>query len=315
MVNTVNATSDPANKSRRVVITGATGLIGTALVASLTEAGYPVTRLVRKNPSGTDKLWDPAKGTIDASAIDGAWAVVHLAGEGIGDAKWSPEHKARVLDSRINGTTLIAKTIAEAANKPSVFASGSAIGFYADRGDQLLDETATRGTGFLADVVTKWEACAQPAIDAGVRTVFLRTGVVLSTKGGALKQQLLPFKLGAGGKIGPGTQYLPWITITDEIRAIMHVLTNESISGPVNLVAPNPVTNSAFTKSLGKAVRRPTLIPTPLIAIKVLYGEEMLREMLLASTRLDPAVLRATGFVFQHPSIDDALKQVLSAKL
>jgi uncharacterized protein len=315
MVNTVKTTSDPANKSRRVVITGATGLIGTALVAALTEAGYPVTRLVRKNPLGTDKLWDPAKGTIDSSAIEGAWAVVHLAGEGIGDAKWSPEHKARVLDSRINGTTLIAKTIAEAKTKPSVFASGSAIGFYADRGDQLLDETASRGTGFLADVVTKWEACAQPAIDAGVRTVFLRTGVVLSTKGGALKQQLLPFKLGAGGKIGPGTQYLPWITITDETRAIMHVLTNESISGPVNLVAPNPVTNSTFTKSLGKAVRRPTLIPTPLIAIKVLYGEEMLREMLLASTRLDPAVLRSTGFVFEHPSIDDALKQVLSAKL
>jgi uncharacterized protein len=315
-----NSSTDPSaapanNSAKRVVITGATGLIGTALVEALTKAGHPVTRLVRKNASGTDKMWDPAAGTIDASAIEGAWAVVHLAGEGIGDAKWSPEHKARVLDSRVKGTTLIAKTIAEATQKPAVFACGSAIGFYADRGDQLLDETASLGTGFLAEVVSKWEACAKAAIDAGVRTAFLRTGVVLSTKGGALKQQLLPFKLGAGGKIGPGTQYLPWITITDEVRAIMHVLTTESISGPVNLVSPNPVTNGVFTKALGKAVHRPTLIPTPLIAIKILYGEEMLREMLLASTRLDPAVLRSTGFRFEHPSIDDALRQVLSAKL
>jgi uncharacterized protein len=310
-----NSPADPATSTRRVVITGATGLIGTALVAALTAAGHPVTRLVRKNASGTDKLWDPAKGTIDASAIEGAWAVVHLAGEGIGDAKWSPEHKARVLDSRVNGTTLIAKAIAEATTKPAAFACGSAIGFYADRGDALLDETATRGTGFLADVVTTWESCAKAAIDAGVRTAFLRTGVVLSTRGGALKQQLLPFKLGAGGKIGPGTQYLPWITITDEVRAIMHVLNTESISGPVNLVSPNPVTNSVFTKALGKAVHRPTLIPTPLLAIKVLYGEEMLKEMLLASTRLDPKVLRDTGFRFEHPSLDAALKQILSAKL
>jgi uncharacterized protein len=316
MINpTSDSVADPANSTRRVVVTGATGLIGTALVEALMKAGHPVTRLVRKNPSGTDKTWDPAQGTIDATAIDGAWAVVHLAGEGIGDAKWSPEHKARVLDSRVNGTTLIAKTIAEAKNKPSVFACGSAIGFYADRGDELLDETATRGKGFLADVVTKWEECAKPAADVGVRTALLRTGVVLSTKGGALKQQLLPFKLGAGGRIGPGTQYVPWISITDEVRAIMHVLNTASISGPVNLVAPNPVTNSAFTKALGKAVHRPTLLPTPLLAIKVLYGEEMLREMLLASTRLDPAVLRATGFAFVHPSLDYALKQILSAKL
>jgi uncharacterized protein len=315
MVNMVNTTSDSPNSTRRVVITGATGLIGTALVEALATAGYPVTRLVRKNATGTDKLWDPAKGTIDASAINGAWAVVHLAGEGIGDSKWSPEHKARVLDSRVNGTTLIAKTIAEATNKPSVFASGSAIGFYADRGDQLLDETATRGTGFLADVVVKWEECAKAAIDAGVRTVYLRTGVVLSTKGGALKQQLLPFKLGAGGRIGKGTQYLPWISITDQVRAIIHVLNTTSIAGPVNLVSPNPVTNSVFTKALGKAVHRPTLLPTPLLAIKVLYGEEMLKEMLLASTRLDPAVLRATGFTFEHPSLDAALAQILSAKL
>jgi uncharacterized protein len=316
MINqTSDPVADPENSTRRVVVTGATGLIGTALVDALTQAGHPVTRLVRKNPTGTDKLWDPEKGSIDPTATDGAWAVVHLAGEGIGDAKWSSEHKARVLDSRVNGTTLIAGAIAEAKNKPSVFASGSAVGFYADRGDQVLDETAVRGKGFLADVVTAWEECAKPAAVAGVRTALLRSGVVLSVRGGALKQQLLPFRLGAGGRIGPGTQYLPWISITDEVRAIIHVLNTASISGPVNLVAPNPVTNNVFTKALGRALHRPTLIPTPLLAIKILFGEEMLREMVLPSTRADPAVLRATGFTFTHPSIDDALQQILSAKL
>lgn len=301
--------------SRRVVVTGATGLIGTALVDALQGLGHPVTRLVRKNPTGTDALWDPAAGTIDATAIEGAWAVVHLAGEGIGDAKWSPEHKRRVLDSRVKGTTLLAATIAAASQKPSVFASGSAIGFYGDRGDSTLDETSAPGSGFLADVVAQWERAAQPAIDASVRTAFLRTGVVLSTRGGALKQQLLPFKLGLGGRLGKGTQYLPWITIDDEVQAIIHVLTTASISGPVNLVSPNPVTNSAFTRALGKALKRPTLIPIPLLAIKVLYGEEMLREMLLSSVRLMPSVLTSSGFSFQHPTLDEALHHVLNAKI
>ncbi len=309
MVNS-SETSD-----RRVVITGATGLIGTALVAALTKAGHPVTRLVRKNATGDDKLWDPSAGTIDASAIEGAWAVVHLAGEGIGDAKWTPEHKRRVLDSRVKGTTLLAETIAAASNKPTVFASGSAIGFYGSRDSQLLDENASVGTGFLADVVRKWEDSAKAAVDAGVRTVFLRTGIVLSTRGGALKQQLHPFKLGLGGRLGNGTQYLPWITIDDEVRAIIHVLDTASIHGPVNLVAPNPVTNSTFTKALGKVLRRPTLIPIPLLAIKVLYGEEMLKEMLLSSARLSPSVLTSNGFTFAHPTLDEALRHVLDAKI
>lgn len=309
MVNSSEASS------RRVAITGATGLIGTALVDALQKLGHPVTRLVRKSPVGTDKLWDPSAGTIDASAIEGAWAVVHLAGEGIGDAKWSPEHKRRVLESRVKGTTLIATTIANATDKPSVFASGSAIGFYGDRGDTPLDETSSLGTGFLADVVRQWEESAQPAIDAGVRTAFLRTGIVLSTRGGALKQQLLPFRLGAGGRLGKGTQYLPWITIEDEVRSIIHVLNTASIAGPVNLVAPNPVTNAVFTKALGKALKRPTLIPIPLLAIKVLYGAEMLKEMLLSSARLTPSVLTSTGFSFRHATLDEALRHVLDAKI
>ena len=311
MANSSPSYDSAGNKTKRVVVTGATGLIGSALVAALRAAGHPVTRLVRKNAGADDKLWDPVAGTIDASAVDGSWAVVHLAGEGIGDAKWSAEHKARVLDSRIKGTTLIAATIAAAFNKPSVFACGSAIGFYGDRGGDLLGENAKAGTGFLADVVQRWEQSAKAAVEAGVRTAYLRTGVVMSTKGGALKQQLLPFKLGLGGRLGKGTQYLPWITIGDEVRAILHVLHTPSIVGPVNLVSPNPVPNAAFTKSLGKALKRPTWIPIPLAPLKVMYGAEMVTEMLLSSTRLEPSVLLANGFVFDHPHLDGAFRHVL----
>ncbi len=300
--------------SQRVVVTGASGLIGTALCAALTAAGHPVTRMVRRTPNTGEAQWDPQAGTIDASAIDGAWAVVHLAGEGIGDAKWTDEHKARVLDSRVNGTTLIAKTIAGVANKPAVFASGSAIGYYGDRNDERITETSSAGTGFLADVVKTWEACAQPAIDAGVRTVFLRTGIVMSTKGGALQAQLLPFKLGLGGRFGSGRQYLPWISIDDEVRAILHCLNTDSLRGPVNLTAPNPVTNAAFTKALGKALRRPTLVPTPLFPVKMLYGAEMVKEMLLAGANVQPTALLASGFTFTHTEIGAALAHVLSSK-
>ena len=300
--------------SQRVVVTGASGLIGTALCEALTAAGHPVTRLVRRTPGPGEAQWDPQAGTIDATALEGAWAVVHLAGEGIGDAKWTDEHKARVLDSRVKGTTLVATTIAGLANKPSVFASGSAIGFYGDRHDERITESSAAGTGFLAEVVKAWENCAQPAIDAGVRTVFLRTGIVMSTKGGALKAQLLPFKLGLGGRFGSGRQYLPWISIEDEVRAIVPCLNTESLRGPVNLTSPNPVTNAAFTKALGKAVRRPTLIPTPLFPVKMLYGAEMVKEMLLGGANVLPTALLASGFTFTHTEIGEALGHVLSTK-
>jgi uncharacterized protein len=303
----------PSGSGLRVAITGATGMIGTALGAHLRSTGHTVVRVVRRNPTGGDVLWDPAAGTIDAAKLEGVDAIVHLAGEGIAESKWTDTHKKAVLDSRVSGTTLLAKTIASLDRKPAVWASGSAIGFYGDRGDQEMTESSTAGTGFLADVVKAWEASTAAADGSGVRIAHLRTGVVLSTTGGALKQQLLPFKLGLGGRFGPGTQYLPWITIQDTVRAILHVITTTSLTGPVNLVGPNPATNAEFTKALGHAVHRPTLVPTPLLPVKILYGADMVKEMLLASNRVVPTKLLASGFSFEHAELGAALKMLLDS--
>jgi uncharacterized protein len=294
-----------------VVVTGSHGRIGTALCAALTADGSQITRLVRSSPGPQDAVWDIAAGTIDAAKLEGADAVVHLAGEGIADAKWTAEQKRKVLDSRTQGTALLAKTVAALTKKPTVFASGSAIGFYGDRGDEVLDETSKPGTGFLAEVCTAWEASASAAAEAGIRTVFLRTGVVQSTTGGALQKQLLPFKLGIGGRLGSGKQYVPWITLQDEVAAIRHVLATASLRGPVNLTAPNPVTNADYTKALGKAVHRPTLLPIPLLALKVRFGDELVREALLSSARVVPKALLGSGFQFAHPELGEALGYLL----
>jgi uncharacterized protein len=301
--------------SRTIAITGATGLIGTALSAYLRSQGHVVKRVVRRNPTGDDILWNPAAGTIEKEKLEGVDVVIHLAGHGIGEGKWTEEHKRLVLDSRVQGTTLMAKTLASLDRKPYVFVCGSAVGFYGNRGSDEITESSAVGSGFLAEVVSKWEACAAPATQAGIRTVLLRTGIVMSTQGGALKQQLLPFKLGAGGRLGPGTQYLPWISITDQIRAIEHVMDTASVEGPVNVCSPNPVTNATFTKSLGKAVKRPTIIPIPLFPLKAFYGPEMVTEMLLVSTKVMPTKLVDSGFTFTHPTIDVALRAVLDEKI
>ena len=316
--------TDSDRSSRRVVVTGASGLVGTALVASLRGAGHPVTRLVRSVPKDglgpDDALWDPVSGTIDGAAIDGAWAVVNLAGEGIADSKWTDEHKRKVLDSRVQGTGLLATTMAAVATKPAIFASGSAIGFYGDRGATVVDERSEPGRGFLAEVVEAWEAASKPAIDAGIPVAFLRTGIVLSTKGGALKQQLLPFKLGVGGRLGKGTQYVSWISLDDEVGAIRFVLDSafpggstggRALTGPVNLVAPSPATNLEFTKALGSALHRPTLLPIPLFPLKALYGAQMVEEMLLSSTNVSPKTLSAHGYEFQHPELEATLDYLL----
>ncbi len=308
--------SSPAasSSSKRIAITGATGLIGTALGAHLRTDGHTVIRIVRRNPTGDDVIWDPAAGTIDAAKLEGIDALVHLAGEGIADSRWSEEHKRRVLDSRVLGTTLIAKTLASLDRKPTVFASGSAVGFYGDRGDEELTESSSNGVGFLADVVKQWEGATAPAEGSGIRIAHLRTGLVLSTTGGALKQQLLPFKLGAGGRFGSGKQYLPWIAIHDMTSAVLHVIDTPSLAGPINMVGPNPVTNAAFTKALGKAVHRPTPIPTPLLAVKLLYGAEMVKEMLLVSNRVLPTKLLASGFEFKHPELRATLEMLLKTR-
>ena len=298
---------------RRIALTGSSGLIGSALTERLQREGHTVTRLVRSNPGPQDAVWDPASGTIDAASLDGVEAVVHLAGEGIADARWTAAHKRAVMDSRVQGTTLLASTLAALDAPPSVLVSGSAIGFYGDRGDEELDESSSRGTGFLADVVQAWEDSTAAAQAAGIRVAHIRTGIVQSTRGGALKQQLLPFRLGVGGRIGSGHQWLPWISLGDEVSAIMHVLDTDSLSGPVNLVGPHPVTNAQYTKALGKALKRPTLLPIPLLAIKLRYGTEMVQEMLLSSARVLPGKLLGSGFAFADTDLLGTLRSLLSA--
>ncbi len=304
-----------ASSEQRVVVSGSSGLIGTALVTSLKADGIAVTRLVRRTPGVGEARWSPDDATIDASAFEGATAVVHLAGTSIGAKKWSDAQKRDILDSRTKGTALIARTLAGMDRPPNVFVSASAVGFYGDRGDDELDEASTLGKGFLAEVVREWEAAAASSLDqSSVRVVYPRTGIVLSTRGGALGQQLLPFKLGLGGRLGSGKQWLPWITITDTVRAIRHLLATETLRGPVNVCGPNPVTNAVFTKALGQALGRPTLIPIPLPALRLLYGSELVQELLLSSSRAKPTKLVQSGFSFNEPDLASALRVLLSTK-
>jgi uncharacterized protein (TIGR01777 family) len=295
----------------KVVVTGSHGLIGTALIEALEARDDEVVRLVRDRPEPSEPRWDPAKGEIDAGALEGADAVVHLAGVGIGDRRWSEDHKRAVLDSRVQGTTLVAKTLASLSQRPPVLVSASAMGYYGDRGDEVLTEGAGPGTGFLTEVCVQWEAATVAAEDAGVRVVHLRTGLVLSPAGGALKQMLLPFRLGAGGRIGSGRQWWSWISIGDEVGAILHLLGNETVRGPVNLTAPNPVTNAEFTKTLGRVLGRPTLLPTPTLALKALFGGDAVDEMFLGGQRVVPEKLLVSGYQFRHPTLDPTLRLLL----
>lgn len=294
-----------------IAISGASGFIGTALSASLKADGHRPIALVRRAASGADEIsWDPAGGTIDAASLDGVDAVVHLAGAGIGDKKWSDSRKAIILDSRVKGTTLLAETLAGLTNKPDVLVSSSGIGYYGSQGDDLLDESAAAGDGFLADVCVQWEAATKAASAAGIRTALARTSVVIDDGGGTLKKQLLLFKLGLGGRFGPGTQWLSWISLDDQVRAMRFLIDND-ISGPVNLCSPNPVTNLEFTKTLGSILKRPTLLPVPLFGPKLLFGSELVEQLILASQRGVPQALLDAGFDFQDPTLDGALRSVL----
>lgn len=296
----------------RVVVTGSHGLIGRALVEALLARGDDVTRLVRSpTPGPGDARWDVEAGTIEAAALEGHDAVVHLAGEGIGDHRWNEEHKRAVRESRIKGTTLLTETLAKLDRPPRVLASGSAVGFYGDRGDTELEETSGPGSGFLAELVVDWEAATQAAAGAGMRVALLRTGIVLSPVGGSLKQLLLPFRLGLGGRIGSGHQYMSWISIDDEVAAILRVIDDDTLRGPVNLTAPTPVTNATFTKAVGRVLRRPTLLPVPLPALSLLYGREFVDEALLASQRVVPHALEGAGFEFRHRDLESALRDLL----
>ena len=291
-----------------IAITGSSGLIGTALRASLEAAGHNAIRVVR---SGSDGIgWDPAEGRIDAAGFEGIDAVVHLAGEGIGERRWNDEVKKSILDSRVDGTTLLATTLAGLQNPPKVLLSGSATGYYGERGDEILTEESSKGEGFLSDVVEAWESSAKPAVDAGIRTAFLRTGIVLSPDGGALGKMLPIFKLGAGGKMGNGKQWWSWISIDDEIGMIEWLLAND-VSGPVNLVAPGATTNAEFTDVLGDVMKRPTFLPVPKFGPKLLLGGELANELLFTSTRVEPGVAASAGYQFKHPDLEGALRAAL----
>jgi uncharacterized protein (TIGR01777 family) len=297
----------------RVGVTGSSGLIGGALVAELGRRGHQVTRLVRRQAGQGEAAWDPAAGTIEAEKLEGHDAFVHLAGVGIGDHRWTDDHKRAVLDSRVQGTGLLARTLAGLSSPPEVLASGSAVGFYGYESDEVMTETSPRGRGFLADVVGAWEEAAAPATEAGIRVVNVRSGVVLTGKGGALKKQLLPFKLGIGGRLGRGRQWLSWISLHDEVAALLHILEARDLRGPVNVTSPQPVTNAEFTATLGRVLKRPTFMPVPNVALHLLFGREMTEEMLLGGQRVVPAALEASGFAFEHPQIEPALRHELQA--
>lgn len=291
----------------RIIVSGASGLIGSALVPHLESKGHDVVRLVRRAAKQGESQWDPARGVVDADVVGTADAVIHLSGAGIGDKRWSNSYKREILDSRVRSTKLLASVIAGAAKRPGVFLSGSAIGYYGARGDETLDESSSVGSGFLADVCKEWEAAAS---GAGTRTVFLRTGIVLSPKGGALKKQLPLFQLGLGGRFGRGNQWQSWISIDDEIRAIDHLLTS-SVTGPVNLTAPAPVTNTEFARVLGSVLHRPAILPVPSIGPKLLLGAELADALLFTGQRVLPRALSAAGFQFEHPTLDIALRALL----
>ena len=270
-----------------------------------------MTRLVRSKPKPEEAeiQWDPVVGTMDTASLEGLDAGVHLAGESIAE-RWTAEKKTKIRDSRVKGTRLLCESLARLSQPPKAVVCASAIGYYGDRGEEVLREESAAGSGFLAEVCRGWEAAADPARQRGIRVVHLRIGVVLSPAGGALAQMLFPFRMGLGGKLGSGKQYLSWIAIDDLIRVISHALTTDTLQGPVNAVAPNPVTNLDFTRTLGRVLARPTLFPMPAFAARLAFGE-MADELLLASARVEPIRLSATGYQFRHPVLEGALRHLL----
>jgi uncharacterized protein (TIGR01777 family) len=291
-----------------IAITGASGLVGTALGAALERDGHAVRRLRRPQD------WDPDAGTIDAAVLDGCDAVVHLAGASIGDRRWTAEQKRAIRESRTRGTALVAEALAALDRKPSVLVSGSAVGWYGGvRGAEALTEDSPppEPPDFLSDVCREWEAATTPAEHAGIRVVHLRTGIVLTPRGGVLKRMLLPFRLGLGGRTASGRQYMSWITLDDEVGAIRHAITHEELRGPVNATAPNPVTNAEFARALGGAVHRPAVLPTPRLPLELVYGKELVQHLLVEGQRVLPTRLADTGYAFGHADLAEALRSLL----
>jgi uncharacterized protein (TIGR01777 family) len=296
----------------KVVVTGASGLVGSELVPTLQRYGFDIVRLVRRAASADDEVrWDPVAGTIDTEGLEGVTGAIHLAGDNVASGRWTDAKKARIRDSRVAGTALLAGALAELSPKPRVLVSASAVGYYGACGDEALDESAEQGTGFLASVCGEWEAAASAARDAGIRVVHPRIGVVLAPRGGALAKMKIPFLLGVGGRIGDGAQYMSWITLEDLVSALVFALERDDLEGPVNFVSPTPVTNADFTATLGRVLQRPAVLPVPKFALRLGVGSDMANEMLIGGTRVVPSALHAHGFRWEHTTLEPALRSLL----
>lgn len=296
-----------------VLVSGSRGLIGSAVVSFLTAEGHRVVPLVRPkpdSPAAAAVCWDPEAGRIDLTGLEGLDAVVHLAGENLAEGRWTAAKKARIRDSRVQGTRLLCEALAGLEQPPQVLVCASAIGYYGDRGEEVLTEESEPGLGFLADVCREWEAATDPAAQRGIRVVNLRFGIVLSPTGGALALMLPPFRKGFGGALGTGKQFMSWIALDDVVGVIYHALLTPNLQGPVNAVSPHPVTNQQFTRILGKVLRRPTLLALPAFAARLAFGE-MAEALLLASARVEPTRLLETGFTFRYPELEGALRHLL----
>lgn len=295
-----------------ILITGASGLLGSALISALKNRNDTPFCLVRRTPQNANEIqWRPDQHEIDAASLPQIDAAVHLAGENIAGGRWTDKRKKRIRDSRVAGTQFLAQTLAKLDHRPHTLISASAIGYYGHRADEELTESSAPGTGYLPEVGQAWENAAQPAIDAGIRTVFPRIGIVLTPEGGALQKMLLPFKLGLGGVVGSGKQYMSWISIEDLINIVLFALDTPTLSGPINAVSPAPVTNREFTKTLGQVLSRPTLLPLPAFVAKLALGE-MADALLLASTRVLPTQLQATNFTYTHTCLESTLRHLLN---
>ncbi|MCX4424727.1 TIGR01777 family oxidoreductase [Streptomyces mirabilis] len=300
----------PDSRRSRVAIAGASGLIGSALTRSLTADGHEVVRLVRRAPRGKDEVrWDPDGQRMDAAGLAGCAAVVNLAGAGVASRRWTEAYKRKILDSRVRGTATLAAAVASLDERPRVFVNGSAIGFYGETGDRVVDESAPPGEGFLPSVCVAWEGAAAPAREAGVRTVFARTGLVVAREGGAWGKLFPLFKAGLGGRMGDGRQYWSYISLHDEVAAIRHLIDTSSLSGPVNLTAPTPLTNREITEAMGRVLHRPTVFPTPAPLLRLALGD--MSGDILGSQRVHPTRLLSSGFTFAFPSIEGALRAAL----
>lgn len=297
----------------RILVTGSHGLVGKALINALTSDSHEIVRLVRGKPSGATEIeWHPNEGRLDAAALEGLDAVVHLAGESIASSRWTEEKKRSIRDSRVKGTTLLSEALAQLSRPPSVFVSASAIGYYGDRDDELLTEKSAPGDDFLANVCVEWENATIPTIEKGIRTVHARFGIILDANEGALGKMLTPFRMGIGGRIGDGKQWMSWIDIEDVVNGLKFLI-ESSVTGPVNFVAPNPVTNAEFTKTLGRVLSKPTIFPVPAFGARLAFGE-MGDALLLSSQRVEPSVLQQQGFHFAYPSLESALRHLLARK-